>query len=32
MRTKMISDTFVNYVLLQQYELTDMNEMTEACV
>lgn len=32
MWTKMISDTFVDYVLLQQYELTDMNDMTEACV
>lgn len=30
--TKMISDTFVNYVLLQQYEMTEITEMTEACV
>uniref|UniRef100_A0A3B4GPK4 Murine leukemia virus integrase C-terminal domain-containing protein n=1 Tax=Pundamilia nyererei TaxID=303518 RepID=A0A3B4GPK4_9CICH len=30
--TKMISDTFVNYVLLQQYEMTEITDMTEACV
>lgn len=32
MLTKMISSTFVNYVLLQQYDMTEITDMTEACV